>query len=134
MDLGLNDAQLLVLQWVADGADLESPPSDTFKTSAVALRNRGLVALDKRRGKWRIAITEAGQFYLQHDHHPKEKPPEPKLPSPPKPERQAPSAASSTAAIVFGPVDNASASENRNWLSEMRRSPFRIKYDAHTKQ
>ena len=64
MDLSLNETQLLVLRWVAAGADLDNPPSDTFKTSAIALRNRGLVDLDKRRGHWRIAITDCFQQRL----------------------------------------------------------------------
>lgn len=87
MDLTLNDAQLLVLQWVADGADLDHPPSETFKTSAVALSNRGLVDLDKRRGHWRIAITEAGTFYLEHGRHPEDESSERKPSAPPKPEQ-----------------------------------------------
>ncbi|BAJ73206.1 hypothetical protein MTES_0242 [Microbacterium testaceum StLB037] len=51
MDLTLNDTQLAVLRWVAAGADLENPPTPTFKTSAVALRSRGLIELDKRKGR-----------------------------------------------------------------------------------
>ncbi len=81
MNLVLNDAQLLVLRWVAEGADLENPPSDTFKTSAVALHNRGLVDLDKRRGKWSVTITEAGKSYLQHGRHPDAADPKPATPS-----------------------------------------------------
>lgn len=75
MDLTLNDAQRIVLQWVADGADLDNPPSETFKTSAVALHSRGLVNLDKRRGHWSIAITEAGIFYIENGRHPQEEEP-----------------------------------------------------------
>lgn len=72
-----NDAQLLVLRWVAAGADLKHPPNDTFKTSAVALHTRGLVNLDKRRGRWSIEITDAGRFYLEHGYHPTAGPPKP---------------------------------------------------------
>ncbi|GAA1338613.1 hypothetical protein [Kocuria palustris] len=85
MDLSLNETQLLVLRWVAAGADLDNPPSDTFKTSAIALRNRGLVDLDKRRGHWRIAITEAGAFYLEHGRHPKDESSKKKPLAPPEP-------------------------------------------------
>jgi hypothetical protein len=81
MDLTINDAQLRVLRWVAAGADLKNPPSETFKTSAVALRNRGLVDLDKRRGRWGIAITEAGTFYLKHGHQSKAAPSKRKPPA-----------------------------------------------------
>lgn len=77
MNHTLNDAQLLVLRWVAAGADLKHPPNDTFKTSAVALHTRGLVNLDKRRGRWSIEITDAGKFYLEHGFHPKAGPPKP---------------------------------------------------------
>lgn len=86
MDLTLNDAQLLVLQWVADGADVDNPPSETFKTSAAALRSRGVVTLDKRRGHWSIALTQAGRFYLEHGHHPDAEGPKPEKPPKPKPE------------------------------------------------
>lgn len=88
MDLTLNDAQFLVLQWVADGADLDNPPSETFKTSAVALRSRGVVTLDKRRGHWSIAITQAGRFYLEHGHHPDAEEPKPEKPPKPKLEQK----------------------------------------------
>lgn len=82
MDLTLNDAQLKVLQWVADGADLDNPPSETFKTSAPALKSRGLVTLDKRRGHWSIGLTEAGKFYLEHGRHPDAKPLKPEKVAP----------------------------------------------------
>lgn len=90
MNLTLNDAQLRVLQWVANGADLENPPTETFKTSAPALKARGLVTLDKRRGHWSIAITDAGKFYLEHGRHPDEKTAGPKKPSPVKPQKPKP--------------------------------------------
>lgn len=90
MNLTLNDAQLRVLQWVADGADLDNPPTETFKTSAPALKARGLVTLDKRRGHWSIAITEAGRFYLEHGRHPDATTPEQKKSSPAKPRKPKP--------------------------------------------
>ncbi|MFZ4841130.1 hypothetical protein [Mycetocola saprophilus] len=77
MNLKLNDAQLLVLQWAADGADFDNPPKDTFKTNAVALQNCDLVDLEKRRTRWSISITDAVEFYLQHGHHPKVQAPTP---------------------------------------------------------
>ncbi|MCS4275149.1 DNA polymerase IIIc chi subunit [Mycetocola sp. BIGb0189] len=83
MDIRINDAQRRVLQWVAEGADLDNPPSGTFKTSAPALHTRGLVKLDKRRGHWSVEITEAGKFYLEHGHYPDS--PAPKLPDPTPP-------------------------------------------------
>lgn len=86
MNLIINDAQRIVLQWVADGADLNNTPSETFKTRAVPLRNRGLVDIDKWRGRWSIATTEAGVFCLEHGHHPKAEGPMPSQPAQPKPE------------------------------------------------
>jgi len=114
MDLALNDTQLRVLQWVANGADLDNPPNGTFKTSAVALQNRSLVDLDKRRGHWRIAITEAGKFYLEHGHHPKAKAVKLKEPTLPKPEPKPaavtePSAAEDSEPIVEASVSTQSA-------------------------
>ena len=103
MDLTLNDTQLLVLQWVADGADLDNPPSETFKTSAVALRSRGVVTLDKRRGHWSISITEAGRFYLEHGRHPDAVEPKPK--KPPKPKHQL-KKTQNTASEPDGSTDN----------------------------
>ncbi|PZO68525.1 MAG: hypothetical protein DI634_09180 [Kocuria palustris] len=93
MDPTLNDAQLLVLRWVADGTDLDNPPSETFKTSTVALRSRGVVTLDKRRGHWSISITEAGRFYLEHGRRPDAEEPKPKKPPKPKPEPKKPRSA-----------------------------------------
>lgn len=70
VDLSINAIQLLALRWVADGADTTTPPTPDFKTSAVALANRGLIDLDRRRGHWRAALTEQGRFYLEHGRHP----------------------------------------------------------------
>ncbi|GAB3261581.1 hypothetical protein [Arthrobacter pigmenti] len=70
MDLTLNDVQLEVLRWVADGCDMEALVTPTFKTSAAALRNRGLVELDRRRGRWNASLTQKGTYYLEHGRHP----------------------------------------------------------------
>ncbi|MDR2323281.1 MAG: hypothetical protein LBE60_16725 [Microbacterium sp.] len=74
MTPSINEAQLRVLQWVADGANLDDPPSETYKTSAVALRSRGLVYLDNRRGIWNIAITAAGRELLDELQDPEATP------------------------------------------------------------
>lgn len=115
MDLSLNDAQLLVLRWVAAGADLDNPPSDTFKTNAVALRNRGLVDLDKRRGRWSISITEAGIFYIEHGHHPKDER------SSKKPE------ASSQSVVTPGPGEKAPAPAETRTSESLGEAPKRAR-------
>ncbi|WP_156156734.1 hypothetical protein [Microbacterium azadirachtae] len=70
MDLNLNEAQLAVLRWIADGCDMEHPPSPNFKQSAISLRDRGLIELDRRKGHWTASLDPKGQFYLDHGHHP----------------------------------------------------------------
>lgn len=76
MNLTLNEVQLTVLQWVAAGCDMESPPTPSFKTTAPALHHRGLIELDRRRGHWHASLAEKGAYYLEHGHHPDA--PEPK--------------------------------------------------------
>ncbi|MFC7870789.1 hypothetical protein ACFUS2_06445 [[Kitasatospora] papulosa] len=41
-----------------------------MRRSTYALRDRGLVTISRRRGEFRTRVTEAGQFYLEHGHHP----------------------------------------------------------------
>jgi hypothetical protein len=41
-----------------------------MRTSAAALRSRGLIVLTRRAGRWNATITDAGEFYLQHGYHP----------------------------------------------------------------
>lgn len=50
---------------------MDNPPVPMFKTSAVALSNRGRVDLDGRSGLWRVTVTDA-DLYLEHGYHPKE--------------------------------------------------------------
>jgi hypothetical protein len=70
MNRPVNDMQLEVLRWVADGADRDNPPNDTFKKSASALKDRKLIKVSKRNGKWRATITELGTYYLEHGRYP----------------------------------------------------------------
>lgn len=72
MNLKVNESQLRVLQWIADGADLTAPPVETFKISALALQNRDLVKVSRRRGVWNAALTDTGAFFLEHGHHPRD--------------------------------------------------------------
>ncbi|MGA4539019.1 hypothetical protein ACPA54_03410 [Uniformispora flossi] len=66
----LNAAQLELLKRVGAGADLSAADDSPYRTSAYALSNRGLVTVSKRGGVFRALITDAGQFYLEHGHHP----------------------------------------------------------------
>lgn len=70
MDLNLNEAQLAVLRWIAAGCDMEHPPTPAFKQSAISLRDRGLIELDRRKGHWTASLDPKGRFYLDHGHHP----------------------------------------------------------------
>lgn len=68
----VNARQLEVLRWVADGCrDGRWPPDDfTYKTTAGALKGRGLVTIKGRGATWHAAITEAGTYYLEHGEYP----------------------------------------------------------------
>jgi len=66
----LNERQLDVLTRIAAGDDLGAPEYSSPRASANAVRNRGLLAISKRGGVWRAEVTVAGQYYLEHGHHP----------------------------------------------------------------
>ena len=53
----------------------------SHRTSAVALKNRGLARVSKR-GGWHAEATFAGRYYLEHGTYPDELPASPKLPRP----------------------------------------------------
>jgi hypothetical protein len=66
----LTQAQLDLLQWVADGC-----PGGVFEgfnhhVSAAALRRRGLLRISGHGEQWKAAITDAGQEYLQQSKEP----------------------------------------------------------------
>lgn len=66
----LNERQLAVLRRIAAGEDLSGDENIPARTSANALRNRGLVTIQRRGGSWDAEITDAGRFYLANGHHP----------------------------------------------------------------
>lgn len=74
----VNSRQLEVLQWIADGCPVGVMPDSSHKTTAVALRNRGLAKLSKR-GGWNAEITDEGRYFLEHGAYPGESP---KTPAP----------------------------------------------------
>lgn len=60
----VNARQLEVLRWVAEGCpDGRWPDGDfTYKTTAGALKGRGLVAIKGHARSWQATITEAGTY------------------------------------------------------------------------
>lgn len=83
MDRRVNDRQLDVLRWIAEGCPEGKWPADDFsyKTSAIALNSRGLAAIKGRGRAWMASITEAGTHYLEHGTYPPaETPPVPIAP------------------------------------------------------
>ncbi|WP_327278973.1 hypothetical protein [Streptomyces sp. NBC_01205] len=70
----LNERQQQVLQWVARGCPDGVWEGTGHKLSCQALHSRGLVKVSKRRGQWSVALTKAGEQYLDHGSHPPEQP------------------------------------------------------------
>lgn len=62
----LNDRQLAVLQWIADGCPDGVLEGHGHKTTAGALRDRRLVTISKSGGRWRAVVTPRGRHYLAH--------------------------------------------------------------------
>ena len=60
----LNDKQLALLRWVADGCPEGVMPDETHRISAAALRNRGLATTSGRGPRWKATLTDAGRDYL----------------------------------------------------------------------
>ena len=44
----------------------------TYKTTAVALQGRRLVAMTRKRGVWQAQLTAAGSYYLEHGSYPED--------------------------------------------------------------
>jgi len=84
----VNARQLDVLSWIADGCPDGVMLDFSYKTTAAALRNRGLAAVSKR-GGWHATITEAGRRYLELGGYPDDAetthPAARAVPTPPKP-------------------------------------------------
>lgn len=72
MDRRVNDRQLEVLRWIADGCpDGKWTEGDfTYKTSASALKGRGLVTIKGHAKTWSAAVTAVGTHYLEHGAFP----------------------------------------------------------------
>jgi hypothetical protein len=70
----LNDRQLQVLRWIADGCRDGIMTGHAYKTTARALQDRQLVKISKREGTWSAVITEVGRHYLDHGEFPPRRP------------------------------------------------------------
>ncbi len=75
----LNEVQIAVLSWIADGCPAGVMEGISPRISAGALRNRGLVTTSGRGPTWRATITHAGKEYLQRVDGPN--PPLPRQPN-----------------------------------------------------
>ena len=68
----LNERQLEVLEWIADGCPDGVWSDFTYKHTCYALADRGLADVDKRKASWSAAITDLGRHYLEHSSYPGE--------------------------------------------------------------
>jgi hypothetical protein len=66
----LNDRQLEVLRWIAQGCPEGVMKGHLHKQIAVALQNRRLVQISKKGGSWRAVATDAGRHYAEHGAYP----------------------------------------------------------------
>ncbi|MCP3760703.1 hypothetical protein [Streptomyces sp. TBY4] len=66
----LNDRQRELLRRLDTGVELGLASAE--RLSAYALRDRGLLAIGRRSGAVWAEVTEAGEFYLEHGHHPED--------------------------------------------------------------
>ncbi|MGF1425618.1 hypothetical protein [Kitasatospora sp. LaBMicrA B282] len=70
----LNEKQISVLRWIADGCPEGRWEDTAYKNSARALQDRHLASVSKRGGTWSAELTDAGRHYLEHGTYP---PPQP---------------------------------------------------------
>lgn len=70
MNRRVNDSQFAVLRWVADGCPPGQEPSECYKQSALALANRRLVQVSKKKGQWQATLTDAGRHFVDNGDYP----------------------------------------------------------------
>lgn len=61
----LNEKQLAILRWIADGCPEGVMKDYSHRISAAALRARGLVRVSGRGATWTATVTAAGREYLE---------------------------------------------------------------------
>lgn len=62
--------QLRVLEWIVAGCPAGVMIGTTHKTTAVALQNRRLATVSKKKGIWRAEPTAAGRHFAEHGEYP----------------------------------------------------------------
>lgn len=60
----LTEAQVELLRWVAAGCEDGGVEGESYRISAAALRNRGLITISGRGPTWKANVTSAGTEYL----------------------------------------------------------------------
>lgn len=72
MNRPVNDRQLEVLRWIAEGCSEGKWAEDhnVHKISAAALKSRGLAIVAGHGRTWTATITDAGTHYLEHGSYP----------------------------------------------------------------
>ncbi|WP_238431351.1 PE-PGRS family protein [Streptomyces cavernae] len=86
----LNDRQLALLTRIGAGTDPVTSDSPELAITARALKDRGLITMPRKNGRWQAEITDAGCFYLEHGHHPDRPEPVPRKPRSAAPGAEAP--------------------------------------------
>lgn len=68
----MNDRQLDVLKWIAEGCPAGKWPEGdhSYRRSAAALKARGLVSITGHAKTWSASTIEAGTYYLEHGTYP----------------------------------------------------------------
>jgi hypothetical protein len=66
----LNERQLHVLRWIADGCPANVMDGQGHKATARALSDRGLARISRPEGKWSAELTDDGRYYLEHGQFP----------------------------------------------------------------
>ncbi len=75
----LNEQQVRLLRWIAEGCPAGVAEGDSHRISAAALHSRGLVAISGRGRTWSASLTPAGTEYLAQVDGPN--PPVPRQPN-----------------------------------------------------
>lgn len=64
----LNERQVAVLRWIAEGCPQRDWPDESHKNTARALASRGLAEVGRKSKFGTATITSAGEYYLKHGH------------------------------------------------------------------
>ncbi|MEP9364003.1 hypothetical protein ABLE68_13625 [Nocardioides sp. CN2-186] len=66
----MNARQMEVLGWLVAGCPDGVMIGVSHKTTAVALQNRRLATVSKRKGVWKAEPTDAGRYFVEHGEYP----------------------------------------------------------------